>query len=570
MFQRACVTLSVVIAMFLGCGCGGGGNYPTSSSSNPTPSPPSSPSQPSTIVAVTPSSTSVYEGGTVQFQAKVQGQTNQAVTWSLQDNFGTIDSNGLFTAPRDGYGGPEIVTATSQADPNAKGTAAVTVLPIEVKVSPATVTLAPGATQIFTASVVGLYDTTVTWSVQEATGGSITNDGVYIAPPAAGFYHVVATSIADPTRTGSSIVAVTTSTAKFTPTGDLQDARGFHTATLLTDGKVLMAGGATRAKGDPLCDEGKTSAELYDPNSGSFTKTGSLSTERYAHTATLLQNGDVLLAGGFGSGSDCEDLGEPSQSSVEIYNSATGTFQTAGNMTTGRAGHTATLLPNGKVLFVGGGDQGGSTLPFYGTASATAELYDPSANVFTSTGSMAAARFGHTATLLKSGKVLIAGGTDSYSDNPLSTAEIYDPANGHFVSTGSMATPHAGHTATLLADGRVLITGGLNTGLINGQFGISSTAELYDPAMGSFSTTGQMGVMREEHTATLLPSGLVLVAGGGSPTAEVYDPSVGLFIPTGSMETERTGHSATLLSNGKVLVAGGGSRSPLASAELYP
>jgi len=561
MCQRAYVTLFVLIAIFVGCGCGGGGNVQTPSSPDP------APSQPSTIVAVTPPSTSVYQGGTVQFHAKVQGQSNQAVTWSLNDNFGTIDSNGLYTAPRDASGGPEIITATSQADPNAKGTAAVTVLPIVVKVSPATITLAPGVTQNFTASVVGLSDTTVTWSVQEANGGSITNDGVYIASPATGFYHVVATSVADPTRTGSSIVTVTTSSAKFSPTGNMLQPRGYHTATQLTDGKVLMAGGATRA--DPLCAGGITSAELYDPNSGSFTKTGSLSAQRYAHTATLLQNGDVLLAGGFGSGYDCEDLGEPSQSSAEIYNPATGTFQTVGNMTMGRAGHTATLLANGKVLFVGGGDQGGSTLPFYGTASATSELYDPSANAFTSTGSMAAARFGHTATLLKNGKVLIAGGTDSYSDSPLSTTEIYDPATGHFVHTGSMAIPRAGHAAALLADGRVLITGGFNTGIINGQFGISSTAELYDPATGSFSTTGQMGVMREEHTATLLPNGLVLVAGGGSPTAEVYDPSTGLFIPTSSMETERTGHSATLLSNGRVLVAGGGSRSPLASVELY-
>jgi WD40 repeat protein len=561
MCQQACVTLSVLIAIFMGCGCGGGGNVQTSSSSDPPPS------QPSTIVAVTPSSPSVYEGGTVQFQARVQGQSNQTVTWSLKDNFGTIDNNGLYTAPRDEYGGPETITATSQADPNAKGTAAVTVLPIEVKVSPTTVTLAPGAAQNFTASVVGLSDTTVTWSVQEANGGSITNDGVYIAPPATGFYHVVATTVADPTRAGTSIVTVTTSSAKFSPTGNMQQPRGYQTATLLTNGKVLMAGGATRA--DPLCAGGITSAELYDSSSGSFTKTGSLSAQRYAHTATLLQNGDALLAGGFGSGYDCEDLGEPSQSSAEIYNPSTGTFQTAGNMTMGRAGHTATLLANCEVLFVGGGDQGGATLPFYGTASATAELYDPSANAFTSTGRMAAARFGHTATLLKSGKVLIAGGTDSYSDSPLSTTEIYDPATGHFVPSGSMTTPRMGHTATLLADGRVLITGGFITGLINGQFGVSSTAELYDPATDSFSTTGQMGVMREEHTATLLPNGLVLVAGGGNPTAEVYDPSTGLFVPTSSMETERTGHSATLLPNGKVLVAGGGSRFPLASAELY-
>jgi WD40 repeat protein len=518
-------------------------------------------------VIVTPASATVYESRTVQFQATIQGQSNQAVTWSLQGNFGTIDSTGGYTAPHDGYGGPEIVTATSQTDGNVKGTATVTVLPVEVKVSPATTTLAPGATQSFTASIVGLSDTTIIWSVQEASGGFITNEGIYTAPSAAGFYHVVAASASDTTRSGSSIVTVTTSSASFSPTGDMTQERGYHTTTLLTDGKVLMAGGATRA--DPICIGGIPSAELYDPGAGSFAQSGHMLASRYAQTGTLLPSGEVLIAGGFGSGYDCEDLGEPAETSAELFDPATGSFKATGSMTMGRGAHTATLLPNGKVLIVGGGSDGGATLPFYGTGSATAELYDPTAGVFTSTGSMAAARFGHTATLLKNGKVLVVGGTDFYSSTPFSAAEIYDPATGHFSLTGSMATPRAGHSATLLEDGKVLITGGFNTGLINGQFGVSSTAELYEPANGSFSATGQMGVMRDEHTATLLPNGMVLVAGGGSPTAEVYDPSTGVFSPTGSMESERTGHSATLLSNGKVLVAGGGSFSPLASAELY-
>jgi hypothetical protein len=518
-------------------------------------------------VTVTPASASVYQGETVQFQAKIPGQSNQAVTWSLQGNFGTIDSTGLYTAPHDGSGGPEIVTATSQANGTSKGTATVTVLPVEVNVSPATATLAPGATQTFTASVVGLSDATVTWSIQEASGGIITNEGIYTASSAAGFYHIVATSAFDSTRSGSSIVTVTISSAKFSPTGNMQQPRGYHTATLLSNGKVLMAGGATRA--DPICIGGIPTAELYDPAAGSFAQSGHMLASRYAQTGTLLPSGEVLIAGGFGLGRDCEDLGEPAETSAELFDPATGSFKATGSMTTGRGAHTATLLPNGKVLIIGGGSNGGATLPFYGTGSATAELYDPTAGAFTSIGSMAAARFGHTATLLKNGRVLVVGGTDSYSSTPFSTAEIYDPATGHFSLTGSMATPRAGQSATLLADGKVLITGGFNTGIINGQIGVSSTAELYDPSNGSFSATGQMGAMRDEHTATLLPDGMVLVAGGGSPTAEVYDPSTGLFSPTGSMASERTGHSATLLSNGKVLVAGGGSWAPLDSAELY-
>jgi WD40 repeat protein len=171
--------------------------------------------------------------------------------------------------------------------------------------------------------------------------------------------------------------------------------------------------------------------------------------------------------------------------------------------------------------------------------------------------------------LLANGKVLVVGGFASYSSEPTATAEIYDPTTGHFGPTGKMTTPRAGHTATRLVDGRILITGGFNTTLINGELGVSATAELYNPDTGSFFLTGQMALTRKEHTATLLPNGTMLVAGGGSPTAEIYDPSTGLFRPTSSMETERTGHSATLLPNGTVLVAGGGSFAPLASAELY-
>lgn len=544
--SRSIAVLSYCVSLvFMLTGCGGG--YVPGGGSSAT----------ATSVIVTPASATIYQGGAVQFQAKIQGQNNQAVIWSLKDNFGAIDSTGRYTAPHDGYE-TETVTATSQADGSWKGMATVTVLPVEVKVSPATAALAPGATQAFTASVVGLSDTTATWSVQEASGGSITNEGIYTAPSSAGFYHVVATSAADATRSGSSLVTVTTSSAKFSPTGDMTQGREYHTATLLTDGKVLIAGGGIPAD---LCIGGIPSAELYDPAAGSFAQSGHMLAPRYAQTGTLLPSGEVLIAGGFGPVSDCVDNGVPAATSAELFDPATGSFKATGRMTTGRGRHTATLLLNGKVLIIGGASDG-----VYGTGfSASAELYDPTAGVFNSTGSMAAARFGHTATLLKNGKVLVVGGTGSYSSSSFSTAEIYDPATGQFSLTGSTVTPRYGHSATLLADGKVLITGG--TGLVNGQFGVSS--ELYDPATGSFSATGQMGVMRAEHTATLLPNGMVLVAGGGSATAELYDPSTKLFSPTGGMETERTGHSATLLSNGKVLVAGGGSWSPLASAELY-
>jgi len=522
---------------------------------------------PAGSVMVTPATANVYQGMTAQFQAQVVGHSNQAVTWSVKDGIGTIDSAGLYTAPRDASGGPFHVVATSQADSSAKGSADVTVLVPEVTIAPATVTLAPGGTQGFAATVKGLAGPNVTWTVQEAGGGSVSDTGFYNAPQATGFYHVVATSVADSTFSGSATITVTTSSGRFTPTGNMQTGRGIHTGTLLANGRVLVAGGATRAP-DPICVGGIASAEVYDSAAGSFTTTGSMTSPRYAHAATSLQNGNVLVTGGFASTNDCFDVGEPAQSSAELYDFSSGSFHATGSMIEGRGGHTSTLLINGRVLIAGGGQQGGGGFPFFGTARKTAEVYDPGTRVFTLTGSMATARLGHTATVLANGKVLVIGGVSTSLSQPTATAEIYDPATGTFTSAGSMSTARAGHAATPLQDGKVLVTGGY-TRFTNGKFNASSTAELYDPFTGFFSVTGPMGAARFTHTATLLPDGTVLVAGGSDSTAELYDPSTGSFRPTGGMETGRVGHSATLLPNGKVLVAGGGSFFVLATAELY-
>jgi hypothetical protein len=184
---------------------------------------------------------------------------------------------------------------------------------------------------------------------------------------------------------------------------------------------------------------------------------------------------------------------------------------------------------------------------------------------------MAVARFRHTATLLQNGKVLITGGTSLDSSNPTATAEVYDPATGSFTVTGGMTTAREEHTATLLADGKVLIVGGEGPVTGSSELQPTATVEVYDPSTGSFSLTGSMAEARSLHTATLLPSGEVLVAGGGddNSTAELYDPATGAFSITGGMEIGRSGHTATLLPNGSVLVAGGGVFAGLASAELY-
>jgi len=226
-------------------------------------------------------------------------------------------------------------------------------------------------------------------------------------------------------------------------------------------------------------------------------------------------------------------------------------------MSTTRTWHTATLLPSGKVLVAGG----------YGNGFlSSAELYDPALGTWTATGAMSTARGWHTATLLPNGKVLVAGGFNSTSDY-LASAEMYDPATGTWSATGPMGTVRRWHTATLLPNGKVLVAGGE-----------SNSAELYDPAAGTWTAAGAMSISRYGHMATLLPNGKVLVAGGGdnngtlAASADLYDPATGTWTATGTMNIARRWHTATLLPNGKVLVAGsynGNDDISLASAELY-
>jgi Bacterial Ig-like domain (group 2)/Galactose oxidase, central domain/Kelch motif len=547
--------IALAIAAVMGFwGCGGGSAPPSSSTATPTPSP-------SISVTVTPKSITLSPGTTQSFTATVTGTTNNAVTWSVQEGVGgTIDSTGLYTAPQNSSGTFHVV-ATSQANSAAKDIAAVAVQLPQLAISPAAVTLSPNGTQTFTASAAGFANNSVTWTVQEIGGGVINGVGFYTAPSAAGFYHVIATSIEATTITLSATVTVTTSSSRFTPAGSLNEARGLHTATLLPDNKVLVAYGSnsssyTNATGYV----GLSSIEVYDPGTGTFTEiVGDDGAGIFGHTATLLPNGKVLLAGGFVN-SVWDYGGSTSSNAASLYDSATGEFSGTGNMTASRGDHTATLLVSGRVLITGGADQDPT-----GTGLASAELFDPNTGAFTETGSMAVGRFLHTATQLQDGRVLIVGGVLTSASDPVATAEVYDPATGIFTMTGAMATARERHTATLLADGRVLIVGGTTS------TGATAIVEVYDPSTGSFSVTGSMAEARTFHTATLLPNGKVLVAGGDdeNSTAEVYDPATSSFSITGGMEIGRSGHTATLLPNGSVLVAGGGIFAGLASAELY-
>ena len=518
-------------------GCGGGGAYST---------PPSPPAPPPVAIFLNQTDVTVDVGNQFTFVANVTGTANKTVTWTIQEGIsgGNITSSGVYTAP--GTDGVFHVIAISQADTTQKAMATVTVATLMVSVSPASNVLGPLGVRDFSATVNTSLNTSVTWSVQETAGGGITASGQYTAPSATGGpFHVVATSVQDSSKTG--IASVTIVPSGFRPTGDMRTGRAEHTATLLQNGKVLIAGGDSCSFINYYQSCPLDSAEVYDPVAGTFATTGKMSVTRFFHTATLLGNGKVLVTGGH-------------DASAELYDPATGTFAGTGSMSVGRNSHTATLLVSGKVLIAGGQGINGGPL-------ATAELYDPTAGTFTPTGSMAAGRTSHTATLLANGMVLIAGG--STSANATSTTELYDPVMGSFTAANSMLSPRIFHTATLLSNGNVLVTGGI----ANVANGVSlSSAEVYDAVAGSFAaTTAPMVSARDSHFAVLLATGAVLVAGGSfgsnsSFTAELYDTASRTFTETGGMETGRALAAAVLLPDGRVLASGG---SDLISAELY-
>ena len=355
----------------------------------------------------------------------------------------------------------------------------------------------------------------------------------------------------------------------FTPNGTVADLTGTPTATGTFPITVMI----TDAAGQTSTPQDFT---ILVARHG-FKATGIMTASRIYHDAALLPDGRVLVAGGL-------DLNARVLSSADLYDPAARTFSATGKMAAARACHTATSLKDGRVLVAGGFDGNGGEL-------ATAEIFDPANGTFVATGSMAAPRVCQTATLLKDGRVLILGGLHN---GPLATAELFDPATGSFSSAaGPMVSAHAFHTANLLPDGSVLVTGGLAQ-----QFDFSSpvtsvaSAEIFDPATDLFSATpNDMTSARLGHTATVLSNGKILIAGGSSTvgegpalsTAEIFDPATGTFVNTGSMGMARTFHTAIQLNDGTVLVAGGDPNdilnvggtsygwvpAPLASAELF-
>ncbi|HXJ74784.1 MAG TPA: kelch repeat-containing protein, partial [Candidatus Dormibacteraeota bacterium] len=338
--------------------------------------------------------------------------------------------------------------------------------------------------------------------------------------------------------------------------GPLAHARAAHTATLLPNGKVLIAGGATNNYAAAI-----SSVEIYDPSTGTVSGTGSMTTNRVEHTATLLANGKVLVIGGCTNGNP----GTPTIASAELYNPATGLWAATGVMTTNRSHHTATLLPNGKVLVAGGARSYNS----FSNALSSAEIYDPNTGTWRPTASMIGAHSSHGAILLPNGKVLVAGGIGS-SNVVTSNAELYDPATETWTSTGPMTTARYWYNLLLLFNGKVLASS-------------LGTSELYDPDTGVWTPTVLMATNRQFQTATLLPNGRVLVNGGRigdglnpfffdvHSSSEIYDPVVGTWTPSGSLRVPRYLHTMTLLPNGQTLIVGGLATNfvDLSSTELF-
>ncbi|WP_157232221.1 kelch repeat-containing protein [Hyalangium minutum] len=327
--------------------------------------------------------------------------------------------------------------------------------------------------------------------------------------------------------------------------GSMSTPRGGHTATVLSSGKVLVAGGQNT-------QGSLTAAELYDPASRTWSTAASMTQRRYHATATRLNTGKVLVSGGID--------GSTPLAAAELYDPASGSWSATAPMTSARYEHTATLLPDGRVLVSGGRNASG--------VLKTAEVYDPASGTWSTAGAMATPRYFHTAALLNTGKVLVAGGSSNGS-TVLATAELYDPASGTWSDTAPMASPRWSHTAALLSSGKVLVTGGRY------DASVLAAAELYEPASGSWSTAGTMASPHFSPAVAVLQNGKVLVSGGQNSSGhlaavELYNPVAGTWSAAPAMNAPHNDHTATLLPNGQVLVAGGRNNSGFpTSAEAY-
>ncbi len=504
--------------------------------------------QPVLLSPISPASTSVTAGHTQTFAATVAQAVNTGILWSATG--GVIDpATGLWTAPS--TPGAYTIKATAAADNLTSATTSATVVAVPsitgFNASPTAINYGQttSLTPVFTAGA-GSQASIAAGSFQ------ITGTAVSGAPISTGALTSTSTFTLTVTNAAgdSAIKSITvTVTQPFSPAGSLALARSGHTTTELPDGSVVIAGGTATA----------SKAEIFTPGTASFTATAaSMQAARKHHTATLLADGRILFTGGFD--------GATALSSAELFDPATGAFTaTTGAMIHARQNHASALLPDGRVLLLGGSDSAGNQL-------ASAEVFDPATGAFTALAStLAEARESATATALPNGDVLVTGGAGPGAAT-IASAELFQ-AGAFGTRSFPMRSARTRHTATLLPSGEVLLSGGFD------GFNPLGTAELYTggSTASSFTpTSGSLATAREQHTATLLAGGKVLLAGGAAGAtpisgAELFDPATQTFVPAGSLGAGRFGAGAALLQTGRVLIVGGtgADAAPLSSAELF-
>ncbi|WP_165956411.1 Kelch repeat-containing protein [Kribbella antibiotica] len=327
----------------------------------------------------------------------------------------------------------------------------------------------------------------------------------------------------------------------------------------LDDGRVLLAGGT-----DAVFAATATAA-LFDPATDTWSTTGSMSSTRRIHTMTLLPDGKVLAAGGIAGPFR---FPTPSVASADLFDPKSGTWSPTGSMTEPRLGHTATLLADGRVLVAGGGRVRGTDS---GRTLATAELYDPATGLWTATETMTDARVDSQSVLLPDGRVLLVGGTVETGHGTfahLAFCELFDPILEKWTTTGSMSVPRNNHQATLLPGGDVLVTGGTVAGVVPGTIydpHSHSSVEMYSIEAETWTPVAPLPIGRARHQALVLRDGRLLVSGGadeaslqvGYASTVIYDPLSGKWSATGGLATGRYDHGAVLLEDGRVLAAGG-------------